>query len=199
MARKFAEITFTPTVKQAQQHYGSRTANHRITNRDDPHEGLGKAEKEFIEARDGFYQATVSEEGWPYVQFRGGPAGFLKVLDDNSIGYADFRGNVQYLSVGNLNANDRVALILMDYAHKRRLKIWARARIVHHNEDPELLSKLEIPTYRARVERAIVLTIEAYDWNCPQHITPRFTEGEIEGAVAPLKARISELEALSSL
>ena len=195
MARKFAEITFTPSVKAAQTQYGSRAANQRFEFADDPGDALGEVEAAFIEARDGFYQATVNENGWPYVQFRGGPRGFLKVLDGRTIGYADFRGNIQYLSVGNLNANDRIALILMDYPNRRRLKIWARARIVHHDEDPELLARLEAPTYRARVERAVVMTIEAVDWNCPQHITPRFTAAEIDELVTPLRNRITELEA----
>jgi len=195
MARKFAEITFTPSVKAAQTRYGSRTQNERFEHADETDTPIGPAEASFIEARDGFYQATVNEEGWPYVQFRGGPAGFLKVLDDRTIGYADFRGNIQYLSVGNMNANDRVAMILMDYPNQRRLKIWARARIVHHDEDPELLARLVLPTYRARVERAVILSIEAVDWNCPQHITPRFTEEEVSEMVAPLTQRITELEA----
>ncbi|MBT5266043.1 MAG: pyridoxamine 5'-phosphate oxidase [Rhodospirillaceae bacterium] len=184
MAKKFAEITFTPSVKAAQSRYGSRERNERFELLDDAGDTLGSREAEFIEARDGFYQATVNEAGWPYVQFRGGPAGFLKVLDERTIGYADFRGNIQYLSVGNLAANDRVSLILMDYPNRRRLKIWARARIVHREEDPDLLARLEIPTYRARVERAVVLAIEAIDWNCPQHITPRFTEAEAAALIS---------------
>ncbi|MBE9553949.1 MAG: 2Fe-2S iron-sulfur cluster binding domain-containing protein [Proteobacteria bacterium] len=196
MARKFAEITFTPSVKAAQTRYGSRAANEGFELAEDSGDTLGEVEAAFIEARDGFYQATVNENGWPYVQFRGGPPGFLKVLDGRTIGYADFRGNIQYLSVGNLAANDRIAMILMDYPNRRRLKIWARARIVHYDEDPELLARLEVPTYRARVERAVVMTIEAVDWNCPQHITPRFTEGEINELVAPLRNRIAELEAM---
>ncbi len=152
MARNFTEIAFTPSVKAAQERYGSRAAYSRVEqNAGDTPVTLGDREKAFVEARDGFYQATVSETGWPYVQFRGGPAGFLKVLDDRTIGYADFRGNVQYLSVGNISANDRVTLILMDYANRARLKIWARARLVHPDEDPDLLRKLEVPTYRARV------------------------------------------------
>ncbi len=196
MAQKFAEITFTPSVKAAQTRYGSRTRNERFEQSDDPRDSLTAVEAEFIEARDGFYQATVNEDGWPYVQFRGGPAGFLKVLDEKTIGYADFRGNVQYLSAGNLAANDRISLILMDYPNRRRLKIWARARLVHEDEDPELLARLEVPTYRGRVERAVVMTIEAVDWNCPQHITPRFTEAEFDEKVAPLRDRIAELEAV---
>jgi ferredoxin-NADP reductase/predicted pyridoxine 5'-phosphate oxidase superfamily flavin-nucleotide-binding protein len=199
MARKFAEITFTPSVKAAQERYGSRRANLGFEMAEDPGNVLTEAEVAFIEARDGFYQASLSESGWPYVQFRGGPAGFLKVLDERTIGYADFRGNVQYLSVGNIKAHDRVALILMDYPNKRRLKVWAKARIVDYAEDPELIARLEIPTYRARVERAVTMTIEAFDWNCPQHITPRFTEAEIEEKVAHLKQRIAELEATRSL
>ncbi len=195
MARKFAEITFTPSVKAAQTRYGSRAANEGFEFAEDPGDTLSEVEAAFIEARDGFYQATINENGWPYVQFRGGPPGFLKVLDGRTIGYADFRGNRQYLSVGNLAANDRIAMILMDYPNRRRLKIWARARLVHHDEDPELLARLEVPTYRARVERAVVMTIEAVDWNCPQHITPRFSEAEIDELVAPLRSRISELEA----
>jgi len=195
MARRFAEITFTAGVKSVQTRYGSRDQNERFEYAADAGNVIGPAEAAFIEERDGFYQATTNENDWPYVQFRGGPAGFLKVLDDRTIGYADFRGNVQYLSVGNLKSNDRVALILMDYANRRRLKIWARARIVHSEEDPDLLARLEVPTYRARVERAVVLTIEALDWNCPQHITPRFTESEINEMAAPLRDHIAGLEA----
>lgn len=195
MPSNFAEIMFTPSVKAAQTRYGSRAANRRFELTEDPGDTLGPMEAAFVEARDGFYQATVNENGWPYVQFRGGPAGFLKVLDERTIGYADFRGNIQYLSVGNLADNDRIAMILMDYLNRRRLKIWARARLVHHDEAPELLARLEVPTYRARVERAVVMTIEAIEWNCPQHITPRFTEAEIDELVEPLRNRIAELEA----
>ena len=184
MARKFAEITFTPSVVAAQTLYGSRDSNQRFEVIEEEGDPLGEAEAQFIEARDGFYQATVNEEGWPYVQYRGGPAGFLKVLDAKTIGYADFRGNIQYLSVGNINANDRVSLILMDYANRRRLKIWARAKIVHATENPELLAQLEMPGYRGRIERAVILTVEAADWNCPQHITPRFTLDEIQAIAA---------------
>lgn len=194
MARKFADITFTPSVKAAQERYGSRDYNLPFEDMDDPGDILGEAEAAFIHTRDGFYQATVNEDGWPYVQFRGGPAGFLTVLDARTIAYPDFRGNVQYISVGNLNADNRVSLILMDYANRRRLKIWARARIVHEADDPELLSRLVLPGYRARVERAVVMAIEAVDWNCPMHITPRFTETEVGTMTASLRDRITELE-----
>jgi predicted pyridoxine 5'-phosphate oxidase superfamily flavin-nucleotide-binding protein len=194
MARKFAEITFTPSVKAAQERYGSRDHNQPFEEMDDAGDPLGEAEADFIEARDGFYQATVNEDGWPYVQFRGGPAGFLKVLDGRTMAYPDFRGNIQYLSVGNLNAENRMALILMDYANRRRLKVWAKARIVHKDDDPALFERLNLPAYRALVERAVVLDIAAVDWNCPQHITPRYTEPEIELMAAPLHDRIAELE-----
>ncbi|TAN67165.1 MAG: 2Fe-2S iron-sulfur cluster binding domain-containing protein [Methylobacter sp.] len=186
MANAFAEITFTPSVKAAQSLYGSRQANQGFELSEDARNKLAEREIEFIAERDSFYQATVSESGWPYVQHRGGPAGFLKVLDERTIGFADFRGNKQYLSVGNLNANDCISLILMDYPNRRRLKIWGRARIVHENEEPELIAQLEVPSYRARVERGIVIQVEAYDWNCPQHITPRYSEAEIDHLIAPL-------------
>jgi predicted pyridoxine 5'-phosphate oxidase superfamily flavin-nucleotide-binding protein len=156
---------------------------------------LTEEESEFIEARDGFYQATVSETGWPYVQFRGGPKGFLKVIDSKTIGYADFRGNVQYVSVGNLNSDGRIALILMDYPNRRRLKIWGSARVVHESDEPAVLAALRIEGYKARVERAVIITVAAFDWNCPQHITPRFTEAEVQAAIAPLMAELESLRA----
>jgi uncharacterized protein len=154
---------------------------------------LTPLEIDFIAQRDSFYQATVSESGWPYVQFRGGPMGFLKVVDSKTIGYADFRGNVQYVSVGNLNADDRVSLILMDYPNRQRLKLLGHARIVHESDEPELLALLRTDGYKARVERGVIITVAAFDWNCPQHITPRYTEAEVNAAIAPLMA---ELEAL---
>ncbi len=186
MPRAFADIAFTPSVKAAQCRYGSREANHGLEWAEDARNELTEREMGFIAERDSFYQATVSESGWPYVQHRGGPDGFLKALDKRTLGFADFRGNRQYLSVGNLAANDRIALILMDYANRRRLKIWGHARIVHENEHPELLARLEMPSYRARVERGIMIQVAAYDWNCPQHITPRFSSAEVERLMAPL-------------
>ncbi|MEQ1776203.1 MAG: 2Fe-2S iron-sulfur cluster-binding protein [Burkholderiales bacterium] len=194
MSHAFADIAFTPAVRAAQTRMGSRKNYESFDRMEDRHDTLGPMEQAFIEARDGFYQATVSETGWPYVQFRGGPAGFLKVLDGKTLGYADFRGNVQYVSVGNLHGNDRVAIILMDYAHRQRLKILGRARLVNFADDPALIAKLELPHYRARVERGVVITVEAYDWNCPQHITPRFTEAEIETRIAPLREAVSLLK-----
>lgn len=195
MPRAFAEIAFTPSVKAAQSLYGSRDSNRGFELAEDPRNTLQEHDAAFIEARDSFYQATVGENGWPYVQHRGGPAGFLRVLDERTIGYADFRGNAQYLSVGNLNADARIALILMDYAHRRRMKLWGRARIVHEIDDPALIARLEVPAYRARVERGVVITIEAIEWNCPQHITPRYTEAEVEQILASLTEENRQLRA----
>jgi predicted pyridoxine 5'-phosphate oxidase superfamily flavin-nucleotide-binding protein len=202
MASAFADIAFTPSVKAAQSLYGSRQANRGFELAEDPRNSLTPREIAFIAERDSFYQATVSESGWPYVQHRGGPKGFLKVLDERHIGYADFRGNVQYLSVGNLNANERISLLLMDYPNRRRLKIWGRARIVHEADAPDLIAQLEVPAYRARVERGMLITVEALDWNCPQHITRRYSEAEMQGLLASilaenqlLKAKLAELSA----
>jgi len=193
MSRAYTDIAFTPAVRAMQTRMGTRAGYASLDRTDDRRDALTEAEAEFIHARDGFYQASVSETGWPYVQYRGGPAGFLKVLDGNTIGYADFRGNVQYISAGNLQGNDRVSIILMDYANRRRLKILGRARLVGASEEPALIARLEPPRYRARVERAVIIAVEGYDWNCPQHITPRFTEAEIAAAVAPLHAEIARL------
>lgn len=194
MATAFSEIAFTTSVKTAQCLYGSRERNRRFDASEDARNQLTEVEAAFISARDSFYQATISESGWPYVQHRGGSIGFLRVIDDRTIGYADFRGNGQYLSVGNLAVNDRISLILMDYANRRRLKLWGHASIVHESDDPELIARLEIPSYRARVERGILIHIEALDWNCPQHITPRYTKEEVGLMIAPLMQEISELK-----
>lgn len=197
MPGKFAEITFTPSVKAAQERYRSRAKMQTFEGLDTLAR-LGAVEQEFLASRDFFYQATVTEDGWPYVQFRGGPAGFLKVLDDRHLGYADFRGNRQYISVGNMTANDRVALIAVDYPSRLRLKVWARAEIIHANENPDTLAALSLPDYRAKVERGVILTVEAYDWNCPQHITPRYTEHEVQRLIEPMQQRIADLEAEAS-
>lgn len=176
MPRAFAEIAFTPAVRAVQAREGSAGAYAKfLAPEAERGDRLGAGEATFIAARDGFYQATVSETGWPYVQFRGGPAGFVKVLDERTIAYADFRGNRQYLSAGNLSKDDRISLILMDYPNRRRLKLWGRARLVDIKEDPILVARLHDAAYRARPERAVVITVEAFDWNCPQHIPRRFT------------------------
>ncbi|TXI96502.1 MAG: 2Fe-2S iron-sulfur cluster binding domain-containing protein [Burkholderiaceae bacterium] len=194
MPRAFASISFTPSVKAAQTLYRSREANQGFELADDLRNEITQREADFIEARDSFYQATVNEDGWPYVQHRGGPAGFLKVIDEHTIGFADFSGNRQYLSVGNLFANDRISIILMDYKEKRRLKIWGRVQIVHESEAPDVIAMLEMPSYRARIERAFIIRVEAWDWNCPQHITARFTDADIEQLMAPLQAELSALQ-----
>lgn len=186
MPRAFADITFTPSVKAAQSQYGSREANVGFELAEDVRNTLTEPEMAFIAERDSFYMATVSETGWPYVQHRGGNRGFLTVLDERTLGFADFRGNRQYISVGNINAESRVSLILMDYPSRRRLKLWGMARIVHEANEPELIAALESPSYRARIERGIVIRVDAIEWNCPQHITPRFTEQEIEHLIAPV-------------
>jgi len=179
MNKNFTQFAFTDSVKNVQERYGSRNAYARMETSGDQYQ-LTEREAEFIQSRDSFYMATVGENGWPYVQFRGGPTGFLKIIDDTTLGYADFRGNRQYISTGNLEVQNRAALILMDYANQRRLKIWTEVTITEASDDPQLLELLEMPDYKARIERAVLLKVQAFDWNCPQHITPRYTAGEIE-------------------
>jgi predicted pyridoxine 5'-phosphate oxidase superfamily flavin-nucleotide-binding protein len=155
---------------------------------------FGEDEAAFIESRDSFYMATVSETGWPYIQHRGGPRGFLKLIDDQTLAFADYRGNLQYISAGNLSADSRVCLFLMDYAHKARLKIYARVEKVNLEDDPVLTELVTPRGYKAKPERVFRLHLESFDWNCPQHITPRFTEGEIAQAVQPLRDQLAQLE-----
>ena len=195
MPHHFAAIAFTPTVRQVQTALGSRAAYARMDDAPgDSNRELTETEAAFVAARDSFYMATVSETGWPYVQHRGGPPGFVRVLDDRSIGFADFRGNRQYVSVGNLMTDDRVSLFFMDYPRRTRLKMFGRARLIGL-DDQATLARLEMPDYRARVERGFVITVEGFDWNCPQHITPRHTADEMRAATASLNRRIAELEA----
>lgn len=194
MPRAFADISFTDSVKTAQSLYGSRERNRRFEQEEDPRNSLGADEAKFVQERDSLFQATVGENGWPYVQHRGGAIGFVKVLDGRNIGYVDFRGNRQYISVGNLNADSRISLIFMDYANGRRLKIWGRASIVHENEDPALVASLKDPNYRAHVERAVTIHVEAYEWNCRQHITRRFAENEVRELNSILVAENQQLK-----
>lgn len=194
MARAFAEIAFTSAVRKFQNQQGSANSYDKFLEPEaERGDTLTETEIEFIVARDGFYQATVSEAGWPYVQFRGGPAGFLKILDEKTIAYADFRGNRQYVSAGNLADNDKISLILMDYPNRRRLKLWGRARLIDKNEDANLVSSLQIEGYRGLPERAVVITIEAFDWNCPQHIPQRLTADELKPHLAELHQKIADL------
>lgn len=195
MPHRFAEIAFTPTVRKVQEALGSRPSYARMEGVSEVvNQRLGDAEATFIAARDSFYLATVGETGWPYIQHRGGPAGFVRVLDERTLGFADLRGNRQYISVGNLLTDDRVALFFMDYPGRRRLKLLGRARTVGL-DDGTMPARLALPDYRARVERGIVVTVEGFDWNCPQHITERYTLAEVQAATAALTARIAALEA----
>jgi predicted pyridoxine 5'-phosphate oxidase superfamily flavin-nucleotide-binding protein len=196
MRRRFFSTAFTPSVQAEQARHGSQAAYARMAanaNADD--EGLTESEIAFIAARDTFYLATVSETGWPHVQHRGGPPGFVHVLDDRTIAWADFSGNRQYVSIGNTAVNDRVALILVDYPAQARLKILGRMSTVEIADRPDLAETLAMPGYGGKIEHALTVRVEAFDWNCPQHITPRFTAAEIAAGVAPLHREIAELKA----
>jgi predicted pyridoxine 5'-phosphate oxidase superfamily flavin-nucleotide-binding protein len=183
MSRAFADIAFTPSVRAAQERQGAaKSAERFLSDEIDRRDQLTDNEASFIVERDGFYLGTVTEDGWPYIQFRGGPQGFMRVLDEKTIAWADFRGNRQYLSVGNLAANDRVSLFLMDYPNRRRLKLWGRAQIVETSENEGLVKELFPDGYKALPERAVVVTVEAFDWNCPQPIPQRLTAEEWEAA-----------------
>lgn len=196
MTHRFAEIAFTDAVKAAQTRYGTRAQNQCLEARAGPNAALTDPEAAFIAARDSFYLATVSETGWPYVQHRGGPPGFLKVIDPRTLAFGDFGGNRQFVSVGNVATNDRVALFLMDYPQQMRLKLLGRMRMYDLGDaPPEVVFGVELPGYTARVERVAVIELAAFDWNCPQHITPRFSEGEIRASVQSLLDRIAALEA----
>ncbi len=193
MPQGYLDIARTPTVRAAEEANGStRLADQqakRVLDR------FTEADAQFIAERDSFYIASVSETGWPYVQHRGGPPGFLHVIDDKTLAFADFRGNRQYITLGNASANDRVSLILMDYPNRSRMKIYAHIEARDLAADPALAEKLSLHGYKAHPERAFVLHLEALDWNCPQHITPRFTEAEIGAALQPTLTRLAELEA----
>ena len=193
MARTISDIAFTPAVKAVQERLGSRAGYARMEEKGGWRDRVTEDLAAFLKLRDSFYLATATAEGQPYIQHRGGPPGFLKVLDDKTLAFADFSGNRQYITAGNLGENDRAYIFLMDYPNRRRIKIWGRARLVEN--DPVLLERLLEPGYKGKPERAIVFTIEAWDVNCPQHITPRYSDDEILALIAPLKHRIDELEA----
>jgi predicted pyridoxine 5'-phosphate oxidase superfamily flavin-nucleotide-binding protein len=194
MGYRFLEIAATPAVKAAQTANGSAGVYDRFVGQRD-FVRFTPAELDFIAQRDSFYMATVSESGWPYVQHRGGPPGFLRALDDRTLACADFRGNRQYISVGNLAANDRACLFLMDYPNRRRLKMYARVEIRTAAEAPETLPAVAMPGYAGKIERALVFHLQAFDWNCPQHIHPRFTESELSDLLEPMRQRMERLEA----
>ena len=189
--KQFGEIAFTEHVKAEQDLRGSREMYEGMVNRPAP-EGFGEPEATFIAMRDSFYMATVSEDGWPYIQHRGGPRGFLKLLSPTQLGFADYRGNRQYVSVGNLQSEKRVSLCLMDYPNRARLKLMGHARVQEAEANPDLAETLALDG-QGQVERLFTLDIEAFDWNCPQFITPRFTEAELAASLGPM---VEELQTL---
>jgi hypothetical protein len=196
MSESFYEIAFTPGVKERQSEHGSRRQYERMENALAGKNQLGPDEQHFIALRDSFYMASVSETGWPYIQHRGGPPGFVHVLRPDLIGFADLRGNKQYISLGNLSHDDRVALFFMDYPNQTRLKILGHAEIHEHDDNAAmLLEQLRTTEPNAVVERAILIRVSGFDWNCPQHITPRYTLAELESTLAPLRNRLAALEA----
>ncbi len=196
MGRRFAELAFTPLVKEQQRQHNSRHMYERVERSPDAGDRLGADEQEFVRARDGFYMASVSETGWPYVQYRGGERGFLRVLDERTLGFADLRGNKQYISVGNLEHDNKVTLFLMDYRTQTRLKILGRARIYEGDAAAqEWMEKLRVPEEKTPAERAILIHVEAFDWNCQQHITPRYTQREMAEMLDPMRRRMEALEA----
>ncbi len=194
MPNKFHEIAFTEAVKAVQERYGTRRHYAKLESRADSNDTIGDAEADFIGSRDGFYIATTNDDGQPYIQFRGGRAGFLKVLDERTIGFADFRGNLQYISVGNASRNSKVALFLMDYPNRSRLKILGEIEFFEASARPDLIEKLADSAYDAKVERAATVHVKGLEWNCPQHITPRFTMDEVKAMVQPMYDHIESLE-----
>jgi len=196
MADKYMQLVLTPAVQEAQDKYFGK---HQVVEQAPEADALTQDEADFIAARDSFYLASISETGWPYVQHRGGPVGFLKVLGPSLIGFADFQGNRQLVTTGNLGVTDRVALFLMDYPRRTRLKLLGHARVLDAREHPGLFDQLAPEPLRRKVERLFLIQVVSYDWNCPQYITPRFTAAEVEAYAAPLKARIAELEAQLAL
>jgi len=192
MAHQFSSLTFTDSVKDVQREMGSRPANEKLTERGSPNDTFGDDEKDFVSRRDGFYISTVGETGWPYIQFRGGPPGFLKVVDDHTLAYADVTGNRQYISAGNLRFNPRAALFLMDYPHQARLKILGTTELILWKDAPAWKDQLLLPE-RARPERVVLIHLAAFDWNCPQHIPQRWTADELKQT--PIIKHIESLEA----
>jgi len=193
MTKSFGSLVFTPAVKALQERYGSRRQYAHIAQLGDAPDGLGPEEQQYLRERDTFYMASLGETGWPYVQHRGGPKGFLKVINEQTIAFADFRGNKQYISTGNLIADNRVALIMVDYPRQLRLKILGRVEIFEGEKAKDWLPKLRDPAYKATTERVYVIRVEAFDWNCQQHITPRFSEEEIRDVLEPIEKQMQEL------
>jgi uncharacterized protein len=189
----FGALAFTPLVKKLQERYGSRRQYERMEKSGEPQDTLTAFEEEFLADRDTFYMSTTGATGWPYVQHRGGPKGFLKVIDNRTLAFADFRGNKQYISTGNLLSDDRVALIFVDYPRQARLKILGRVKIFEGHEADSWLPRVRVSGYKAVIERVYLIAIEAYDWNCPQHIIPRYTAEEIREGMEDVEKRIQAL------
>ena len=188
-----SDVAFTPTVKAIQDRKGSRAQYARMEQKGGWSDRITPDLARYLAERDTIFLATATSDGQPYIQHRGGPPGFIKVLDEKTLAFADFKGNRQYITQGNLADNDKAYIFAMDFANRRRIKIWGRARIVE--DDPDLLARLTDTGYDAgRPEQALLFTVAAWDSNCPQHITPRFTQEEVRVAVAPLMTRIKELE-----
>lgn len=191
MAAKYLELMFTDSVRRAQrQHYG-RAGNIVGAPERDP---LGQAEAEFIAAKDSFYLGSISETGWPYIQHRGGPPGFLRMVNETTLAFADYKGNRQLITTGNVSVNHRVALFLMDYLNRTRLKILGHARVEDARSHPELVAQLAEPGMQPVTERLVFIDVVSFDWNCPKYITPRYSAEEVEGYAGSLKLRIAELE-----
>ena len=196
MAQNYRHILFNDAVKALQERHGSRASYLKLdAGADGTPDRLTAKELDYIALRDSFYMASVNGDGWPYMQHRGGPAGFLRHIEGNRIGFADYRGNKQYISTANLAGNDRVSLFLMDYPNKDRLKLVGHARSVELADDPELVTSLMPEGYRAVPERAFLIDVIGWEWNCSQHITPRFTEAEISAAIQPMAAELNQLRA----
>ena len=195
MTARYHQLAFTPNVKAEQTAHGSSEYYTEYEGAPEVPDPITEVEAAFITDRDSFYLATIGETGWPYLQHRGGPRGFVKILDENTLGMADFQGNRQYISVGNLRSDDRASLFFMDYANKRRLKALARIKKVDLIEASDLAEKLSLPNYRIKVEHALIFTIVAFEWNCPAHITPRFSEAQIAPGIRDLHNQIALLEA----
>ncbi len=190
----YAQLAFTDAVKALQEANGSRRSYERVEKLQIT-SGLDANEIVFISDQDHFFLASFGENGYPYIQHRGGPKGFLKVIDPKTLAFVDFTGNKQYITVGNTQTNPNVALIMVSYPQRARLKIYAKIRIVELSEDPILFEQIDPADYPHRPERMIRLDVQAFDWNCPQHITPRYTEAEIEAAFEPQRQYIAQMQA----
>ena len=195
MTDRYLQFATSAAVKQLQERWGSRSAYGRLENGPLTNNQLGPEEVAFIEAQDTFFLASINENGWPYLQHRGGPPGFLKVLGNDQLGFPDFKGNRQYLSFGNVLNNPRVSLFLIDYPARARLKIFGQAKLVEGDDLPEALRKVENYPDATTVERGIIVQVEAFHWNCPKYIVPRFTEAQVRSVIDPLVKRINDLEA----